>query len=117
MLRDDLLRGFLQIARAAVIPETGPESQHFFLRRRGERVNIRKVLKKSLVVRNRCRNASLLEHDFRKPDAIGIRGSAPWQVPLEFAKPSEQLSAKCGEFAGVQHSAGILAQLTPAGGE
>src|SRR5260370_37853711 len=41
VFRDDLLRSLLQIARAAVITETGPQAQHFFLWSVGERVNIR----------------------------------------------------------------------------
>ncbi len=108
MLRDDLLRGFLQIARAAVIPEAGPEAQHFFLRRSGERVNVREALQKSFVVRNRRRNTGLLQHDFRKPDVIGIFRPPPRQVALELAKPTKQLFAKCGELAAVQHSAGTF---------
>src|SRR2546430_15343376 len=40
VFRNDLLRPFLQVARAAVVPETRPEAQHFFLRRSGERVNM-----------------------------------------------------------------------------
>src|SRR6266478_1744175 len=120
MFRDDLLRGFLQMARATVIPETRPEEQHFLLRRSGERVNVREALQKSFVVRNGGGDAGLLEHDFRKPDAVGIFRSPPRQVSLELAKPAEQLFAKCCalarclRIAKMSSSAGARGVSTPA---
>src|SRR5260370_34245250 len=100
--------GLLQIAGAAVIPETGPETQHFFLRRSGKSVNVGKALQKSFVVRNRSCNAGLLEHDFRQPNSVRVSCSAPRQIALEFAEPREQWFAKCGELAAVQHSDGTF---------
>src|SRR6266571_5061680 len=88
MFRDDLLSGFLQVARATVIPEAGPQAQHFFLRRSGERANVWKALQEIFVVRDHCRNARLLQHDFREPDAIGIFGAAPRQIALELMEPA-----------------------------
>ncbi|CKL12582.1 Uncharacterised protein [Neisseria meningitidis] len=38
-LFDDLLRGFVQVARAAVIAQARPQRQHFVLRRGGKRLN------------------------------------------------------------------------------
>src|SRR5206468_3038633 len=108
MFCNDMLSGFLQIASAAVIAEAGPEAQHFFLRRTGEGVNIRETLEKSLVVWNHGRNACLLQHDFREPDAIRIFRAPPRQVTLESAEPPKQLFTKCGEFAALQHSAGTF---------
>ena len=107
-LRHDLLRGFLQVARAAVIAKPGPETQYFIFRRCGKCVNVREMLHESFVVGNRGRNAGLLQHNFRQPDAIRIRGSAPRQITLKLTEPAQQLLAKCGEFAAVQHSAGTF---------
>src|SRR5260370_21177514 len=96
------------VAVATVIHETSREAQPVFMPRSSERVNIRELLQKSFVVWNRGRNARLLQHDFRKPDAIGIPGAAPGQVTLELMEPAQQLFAKCGELAAVQHRAGTF---------
>ena len=40
---DDLLRGVLQIARAAVIAQSGPQAQDFFLRSFGQRFDVREI--------------------------------------------------------------------------
>jgi hypothetical protein len=112
-----LLCCLLKVARAAVVPETGPKAQNFFRRRGGESLNIRKTLKKSLVVRNRRRYASLLQHDFRKPNSVRVFCAAPRQVALKLAKPGKQLFAKCCEFAGLQHCARLFSHTgaAPAG--
>src|SRR5712671_5444924 len=49
MLRDDFLSRVLQITRAAVVAQPGPQPQHLFLRRRGQCLNIREPRKKSRV--------------------------------------------------------------------
>src|ERR1700730_11180622 len=99
---DDFLCGALQIACAAVIAESGPQAQHFLLLRRSERMDVREAIEKALVVGNHCRNACLLQHDFREPDAIRIFGAAPRQVTLVLLKPAEQSFSECGEFAALQ---------------
>src|SRR5580693_1991670 len=63
MQRDDLLRRLLQISRAAVIPEAGPQSQYFFLGCLGERRDIREAREEPLVIWNHGRDARLLQHD------------------------------------------------------
>jgi hypothetical protein len=65
-------------------------------------------MQESFVIWDRCRNARLLEHDLRKPDAIRILGMPPWQVTLKLTEPPEQLFAKCDEITTVQHSAGTF---------
>src|SRR6266446_4126630 len=99
---------FATICCAAVIPEARPQPQHFFLRSSGKRVNVREALQKSFVVGDGGGHARLLQHNFRKPDAIRIFRASPRQVTLELAEPAQQLFAKCSELAAVQHDAGTF---------
>src|SRR5262249_39171925 len=78
-------------------------SKHLFLRSFSKHAHVREPLKKPLIVGNHRRNASLLQHDFRKPDAIRIFVLPPRQIALELTKPAQQLLAKFREFAPLQH--------------
>lgn len=71
-LSDDLLRGFVQIARAAVIPQTRPQRQHFVLRRGGKHLYGREFFQETRIVVQHGSDLRLLEHNFGKPDAIRI---------------------------------------------
>lgn len=71
-LSDDLLRGFVQIARAAVIAQARPQRQHFVLRRGGKRLNGREFFQETRIVVQHGGDLRLLEHDFGKPDAIRV---------------------------------------------
>ena len=90
----DFLCCALQISSAAVIAEPGPQSQHFRFGRCGERANRREVFEKSLVKGNHRGDARLLQHNFRKPDAIRIFIAPPGQITLKFVKPFENRCAK-----------------------
>src|SRR6202521_2538520 len=89
---DDLLRGLLQIACAAVITEPRPQSQDFFLRSLGESADIRETREESFVIRDHRCHARLLEHDLREPDAVWVACAPPRQIALELVEPSEQSS-------------------------
>src|SRR5437773_9933419 len=102
---DDLLRGLLQVARAAVITKAGPQPQHFLFRRSGERVEIGEAFEKPFVIGNPRGDTRLLQHDFRQPHAIRVARAAPGQVALEMAEPGKQVSAECGEVLSREHGA------------
>src|SRR5262249_4386583 len=101
---NDLPRCFLQISRAAVVTKSRPQSQDFFFRRFGQRLNCRESFEESIVVGNHGGDARLLQHDLRKPDAIRIFRSSPRQVALKLAKPTQKRFAKRSELAtGERH--------------
>ena len=91
MLGDDLLRGSLQVARAAVVAEARPQAKDLVLGRGGESLNIREALEETVVVGNYRGHARLLKHDFREPNSVRVMVTAPGQVALEFAEPGQQL--------------------------
>src|SRR5881397_3975215 len=45
----------------------------------------------TFVIGNHRRDARLLQHDFREPDAVRVSRFAPRQFALELAEPAEQL--------------------------
>ena len=90
----DFLCGAMQIARAAVIAEAGPQLQHFVLRRARERFDRGESFQEAMVVGQYRGDARLLQHDFRDPDAIGIAARAPGEVALMRAKPGEKAALK-----------------------
>ena len=99
MARDDLFCGGVEIARAAVIAEAGPEAQDFLLRRGGECVDRGKFFEEAVVVGEDGGDASLLQHDFGDPNAIGIAAGAPGKRAAMRAKPVEEASAEGFERA------------------
>ena len=112
MLRDDLLRRRMQIPRSAVIPQPGPEFQHFLLRCGCERIYRRETFQKAIVVGHHRGDARLLQHDFRHPDAIRIAAAAPGKIALVRAKPSQEAFLKLWQCAAGEirlHAADILA--------
>ena len=108
MLRHDLLRCLLQIARATVIAEARPQPEHFFLRRFCESMPVGESRQKSFVVRNHGSHARLLQHDFRNPDAVRIFRAPPRQIALKLPEPCEQLLAKRDEFAASERDHAVF---------
>ena len=92
--RHDLLRGAMQIARPAVIAETGPRAQHGVEPRSSERVDCREARQEPAVIRKYRRDPRLLQHDFGDPHAVGIARPAPVEVTLRSGEPAEQLRLK-----------------------
>lgn len=66
----DLLRGFMQIACACVIAKTSPQVQHFIERRCCQCVDIGEGLHKARKIIQYRADLSLLQHDFRHPNAV-----------------------------------------------
>ena len=81
----------MQVARTGVITQPCPQFEHGIERRRGQRIDGRKALEKTLVVGNDRRHLRLLQHDFRQPDAVSIARPLPGQIvaPL-LALPDDQ---------------------------
>jgi len=81
----------MEIARAAVIAQSAPGRQHSGFRRARERMHIGKAGEKAFEVGNDRFDARLLQHDFRKPDAVEIgRSAAPGQIALHAIVPGEE---------------------------
>src|ERR1700676_2243874 len=90
MQSNNPLRRTLQIPAAAVVAEARPQPQHFFLWCFRQPANIWEAFEKSLVEGNDRRNARLLQHDFRQPDAVRIFVQPPRQFPPVLAEPAQQ---------------------------
>ena len=84
-LLDDEPWRSVQIARAAVIAKPGPGREHRVERSLGERAKIREARKEALEIRADGRDRRLLQHDFREPDAVGIRTFAARRAPRQGA--------------------------------
>ena len=67
-----MLRGLMQVARAAVIAEPRPAGENVIGGSGGERGNIREAGKETRIVVKHGRHLRLLQHDFREPDAVGV---------------------------------------------
>ena len=109
--RGDFLCRAMQVARAAVVAEAGPELQDFFLRCASERFDGGKSFQEAMVVRQDGGDARLLQHDFCDPDAIGVAARAPGEIALVRAEPSEQAAPKSFQRAGSKqgvHGGGIV---------
>ena len=78
--RDDLLRGAMQVARAAVVAEPGPVSQHRVQPRARQMPHGRESREKATVVGNHGGDARLLQHDFGDPDGVRIARAAPFEI-------------------------------------
>ena len=72
VLAHNLLGGFLQVARAGVVAESGPVVQHAveFGARQG--LHSRETFQKTLVIGDNRAHLGLLEHDLRYPDAVRL---------------------------------------------
>ncbi len=97
--RCDFARCAMQISRAAVISEAGPEFQNFFEPCAAQRGNRRKFFEETMVIRKHGGDARLLQHNFRHPDAIGIAAGAPGKVAAVRGEPVEQRRLKFRECA------------------
>ncbi len=89
------LRTAMQIARAAVITQATPQRQHCILLCISQSQHIRKLLQKSLVIRNYRTHLRLLQHDFRKPNPIRLTRLLPRQMVATMHKlPVNQQRSK-----------------------
>ena len=72
MFRHDLPRGVVQIARAAVVAEAGPQREYVVIGSSGEAFDIGKAGEEARVILQDGGDLRLLQHDFREPDAVGV---------------------------------------------
>ena len=70
----------MQIARARVVAEAGPQRRTVVLRGRGKRTRGRESARGSAGSRGSPRYLGLLQHDLRQPDAIGVARVLPRQI-------------------------------------
>src|SRR5580692_9748175 len=94
MLGHNLPGSFLEVASARIVTKASPEAENFLGRSFGEGLDGWKMFEETVVVGNGGGDASLLQHNFGKPDSVGIFGAAPWEVALELVKPSEKVLAE-----------------------
>ena len=96
IIRDDLLRGLLQVAHAGIVTEALPELMQPIGVAGGEGRNVRKLGEETGIVAPDGLDARLLEHDLREPDMIGFTVAPPRQVAFVLFIPAEQGREKCG---------------------
>ncbi len=97
--RIDFLSRAKHIFRAAVIAKSCPVAENCFSTSARQRLHIRKPQEKTFVVGHDHGDARLLQHDFRKPDTVGIFRSSPGEVALAHGKPGQQFAPEFSDFA------------------
>src|SRR5271154_5709156 len=96
----------MQVAGPRVIAQAAPEGEHLVLARRGQRPHVGKPRDELLVIRDDGRDLSLLQHDLRQPDSIGVARALPWQpVAAVLVLPGDDAFTERGEglLAGAGH--------------
>ena len=93
MIAYELARGFLQVHRAAVVTQAGPDPQDSLQGRALEGIDGGECAQKCLVVGEHGFNLSLLQHRFGNPDRVGIIGATPGQIALIPVVPAEDTTA------------------------
>ena len=93
----------MQHASAPVIAQAAPRSQHRGFSSRCKVLDGRKAEQEFAIVLGYCSHTSLLQHDFREPDAIGIAIFSPRQVTPAALVPVEKPASKCGMQLGWIH--------------
>jgi hypothetical protein len=74
---NNFLSALVKHARPAVVAEAAPGGKNRIERRGGERFDTREAFEEEAVMLENGGDARLLEHDFRKPDAVRVAGFAP----------------------------------------
>ena len=77
---DDELRGTVQVARAGIVTEPGPQVQYLVERRGGERGDIGETIQKTFIIRDYCGHPGLLQHDLGDPGGVRVGAPLPWQI-------------------------------------
>ncbi len=89
MLRDELLRGALQVADAGVVAEAFPEFVQLGERGLGGGLDGGQFAHPTLPIGDDGFHLRLLEHDFGYPDGVGIAGAAPREVAGVGGEPAK----------------------------
>ena len=88
------LRGTMEKTGTTVVTQSGPLRQDIVERRICQRNDIGKAGQKAGIVRDDGFDSSLLEHDLRHPNGIGVGGLSPRELALSSLIPAQQLLAK-----------------------
>ncbi len=91
VLREDLLRGPLQIANARVVAEAFPKFVDFVGMGFGQSFNGGQLAHPAFPIGDDGFDLRLLEHDFRHPDGVGIARAPPREVAGIGGEPRKQL--------------------------
>ena len=83
----DLLRGGMQVARAAVIAQPCPQGQHGVLRCGGQIAHSGQFADEAQEIIAHGGGLRLLQHDFRQPNGIRVAHLPREVVPTVFALP------------------------------
>ena len=70
----------MQVARAGVVAQAGPQGHHVIRWRLGQRGEGGAACEEAGVVGDDRVHLGLLQHDLRQPDAVGVGGVLPGQV-------------------------------------
>ena len=70
----------MEVAGAAVITQTTPQTQYFIKRCSGQRAHVGEAFDKAREVIQHGRHLRLLQHDFGQPDPVRIACVLPWQI-------------------------------------
>ena len=89
LLADDA-GGFLEVAHPAVVAQTLPELVQLFFLTGRQRRDVRQRRQKALIIRQRRRDAGLLQHDLAQPDVVRAGVGAEGQDALVPVKPFQQ---------------------------
>src|SRR5690242_8271987 len=82
----------MQIPATRVVTQSAPEREHRLFARLRERAHVCKAGDEALVVRDDRSDLGLLQHDFRKPDAVRVACPLPGEVVSPMAAlPGDQL--------------------------
>ena len=91
----------VQIARAAVVTQPTPQTQHLVLRRAGQGCHIRKLLEKTGEIIQHRAHLRLLQHDLGQPHTVRIAGVLPRQAVAAMAGlPGHHVSGKTRQHFG-----------------
>jgi hypothetical protein len=94
----EFLRALAHHARSPVVAQSTPGGKDRIFRRRIERFHVGEAFQKNAVMFQHSGDSRLLEHDFGKPDGVGIASPAPGKVTAVAVVPAEESSAKSGQI-------------------
>ncbi len=83
-------RDAMQVARAPVVAEARPFSEHVRKRRLGETPERREATEEALVHVQYARHLRLLEHDLRDEDGVWVAGAAPGEDAAVARVPADE---------------------------
>jgi hypothetical protein len=87
-------RGALEVARARVVAETGPDAEHGVGVGDRQGRDVGEAREEALVVGDHRLDARLLEHRLGDPDGVGVARAAPGQVAPVLVVPGQQPRAQ-----------------------